>query len=473
MKKSLFILSSLAISNCSFSQTHSDTMFFTGSEQMWVVPCGAQNIQITTYGAQGAAGSSINPGVNSGGQAGLGNKVVGSWSMLSPTDTIYVFVGGRANANVGGYNGGGNGVNVPAGNPSGGGGGATDVRWPSNALSDRIQVAGGGGGGGNAGLEANMNPITGGDGGNGGGNQVLYGNSLDGQAGTDVVQGTYTFPSATGGTTSGVGIHGNGCGGFLGLDGSSNIASLGGNGGQGNNGFGVAQTTMSPSGGGGGGGYIGGNGGGGGSAGTAGCAANGFGPGGGGAAGSNYFDGPVTGENGIRSGDGMVVINYDVVIDSAQIDESFAIPCVGQSVLIYGTPANGTYQIIQGPAGDINDGEFTPSQETTYTVVYSKTVCGVATSDTVQFDVTCDVAGLETNTVEFSVYPNPAKELIAIESSSAIQELVIVDVYGKTVKSITKNFDQVSISDLTSGVYFIQVKNENKQLSKIVQLIKE
>ncbi|MFN5985067.1 MAG: T9SS type A sorting domain-containing protein [Fluviicola sp.] len=549
MKKNLFILASLVVSNGLIAQTQTDTLFFTGSEQMWVVPCGAQNVSITTYGAQGASGSSIYPGVNVGGQAGLGNKVVGSWSMLVPTDTIYVYVGGQAIANVGGYNGGGNGVANPAANPSGGGGGATDVRWPSNALNDRVQVAGGGGGGGNAGLESSMNPITGGNGGNGGGNQLLFGNSLDGQSGTDVILGSFVFPSASGGTTSGVGIHGNGCSGFLGLSGGSNNSNIGGNGGQGNNGFGAAQTTMAPSGGGGGGGFIGGNGGGGGSAGTSGCQANGFGPGGGGAAGSNYFDGPVTGENGIWSGNGMVIISYEVVIDSAEIFPLTSIPCQGQSIALSVSPAGGVFSsnlastflsneftpttsgnyeiyytytscgvttvdtvfalineiqtaniaafvvpcvgdsinLIATPGGGVFtstivgaisgtpiDGyTFNPASETTYEIIYATNSCAVQITDTMNVVVNCDVTGIETNVVEFSVYPNPAKEQITINTTSTIEEIVIVDVFGKRVKVFSNDFDKISVSDLTNGVYFIQVKNEEEQLSRIVQFIKE
>jgi hypothetical protein len=37
----------------------------------------------------------------------------------------------------------------------------------------------------------------------------------------------------------------------------------------------------------------------------------------------------------------------------------------------------------------------------------------------------------------------------------------------------SNDFDKISVSDLTNGVYFIQVKNEEEQLSRIVQFIKE
>lgn len=452
------------LTNGLFAQTNSDTLFFTGSEQTWTVPCGAQNITIITYGAQGAAGSSINPGVNVGGAAGLGNKVVGDWSSLNSGDQLFIYVGGQANGPVGGYNGGGNGVSYPATNPSGGGGGATDVRWPSNALNDRIQVSGGGGGGGNAGLEANMNPFTGGDGGNGGGNQVLYGNSLDGQSGTDAFLSPNTYPAATGGTVSGPGTLGNGCPGFLGSNGGTATIFQGANGGQGNNGFGAGQTTMAPSGGGGGGGYIGGNGGGGGSAGTSGCSGNVFSSGGGGAAGSNYFDGPVTGENGVWSGNGMVVINYDIVIDSAQIDESFTVPCVGQTVDVIATPLGGSYSISTGEPF-FSGSEFSPNAEGIYTIVYTVTNCGVQTVDSFEVEITCDVAGLESDELNLSIYPNPTNDILYIESNNTFEKIELIDVLGKTILSFSSS-ETIDISDVPNGMYTLRMTSGEGTITK-------
>ena len=54
--------------------THSDTLQYTGSMQTYTVPDCAENVVITTYGAQGAAGSVLVPDINEGGKAGLGNR---------------------------------------------------------------------------------------------------------------------------------------------------------------------------------------------------------------------------------------------------------------------------------------------------------------------------------------------------------------------------------------------------------------
>lgn len=464
MKKSLLIGMGL-ISSCSFAQsTEKDTLFYTGSEQSWTVPCGASNIVIETYGAKGAAGSTVNPGINTGGAAGLGNKVTGNWSSLNSNDVIYVYVGGKANGHLGGYNGGGNGVANPAANPSGGGGGATDIRFPSNALSDRIQVAGGGGGGGNASIHAITAQIVDGNGGNGGGNQLLYGNSLDGQGGASSSadeNGTLiTFLGAGGGTSSAVGAQGPGCNSFLGAPGALANGAIGGNGGQGNNVFANTSTIMASSGGGGGGGYTGGNGGGGGSLGTTVCSGNGEGAGGGGAAGSNYFDGPVTGENGVNDGDGYVVITYTLTIDTAEIDESFTIPCVGQSTVIFGNPGNGTYNVISGPAADMNNGELTPSIETTYVITYATTSCGVTTTDTVTVVIDCTLGINENSLNTLTIYPNPTNAALTIENALNAN-IRIFDNTGKVVQTIDNNQAlQISVAELVNGLYFIALEKD-------------
>jgi hypothetical protein len=450
--------------------TNSDTLFYTGSEQTWTVPCGATNISIDTYGAQGDTGSTITIGVNLGGAAGLGNRLLANHSFIT-NDVLYIYVGGQANANTGGFNGGGNGVNFPAGKPSGGGGGATDVRFPSNALTDRIQVSGGGGGGGNAGLSGFGSPITGGNGGNGGGNQALYANSLNGANGEDCAEGTNISPGAMGGTDTAPGAAALGCGSFLGAAGTAGGTFQGGNGGVGNAGFGAAQSTMSPSGGGGGGGYLGGNGGGGGSAGTSGCAGNSFGAGGGGAAGTNYFSGTPTLEiNGVRPGNGMVVISYDIIIDSASIDEGFVAPCVAEDLPLVGAPSGGTWNVITGP-NDISGGVFSPTTETTYEITYTVIdACAYETVDTITVVVNCDVTGLfEDNAEKFVIYPNPAKTSFNVNVSN-FDKLIIEDMNGKVVKTINEyEAGQISVKLLKAGVYFVKITtNGEVQTQKLI-----
>lgn len=459
--KTNLALGIIAIGGISFAQgtTESDTLFYTGSPQSYVIPNCASNIVITTFGAQGAAGSTINPSINSGGLPGLGNRVTGSWNNLSPGQTIYVHVGGAAEGEMGGYNGGGNGIASGGQNPSGGGGGATDIRFPTEAFSDRVQVAGGGGGGGNAAYHWSGAAFTGGNGGNGGGNQTLYGNSLNGSNGTDVVGDSgFTYPGAMGGTESAPGQPSPGCSSFLGQTGGSNNGANGGNGGLGNT---LSLNDFRSNGGGGGGGYVGGNGGGGGSAGTTDCGGNNIGAAGGGSAGTNYFNGPPKNfENGVRAGHGMVVIQYSIVPQIASLSAS-SVPCVSQPLTLDFAPVGGSFTILQGVSSDVSsNGVFTPSQLGTYEIVYSviDNCTNQLVSDTLTLEISCDLATLNEEIMHnITLFPNPIENVLNIQAAHQLGQIDIIDIRGMKVYTTqtSMNAIEINLDKLQAGVYFV------------------
>jgi hypothetical protein len=133
---------------------------FTGAPQSWTVPPGVASVTVQASGAQGNS----NP---LGVVGGLGGYATGTLA-VTPGSTLLIYVGGGGSTSTtGGFNGGGNAGTV--GNPSsfgGGGGGASDVRVGGNALANRVVVAGGGGGaGGNR--VSSLGRGTGGGGGGG------------------------------------------------------------------------------------------------------------------------------------------------------------------------------------------------------------------------------------------------------------------------------------------------------------------
>jgi hypothetical protein len=227
----------------------SQTFDFTGGNQFFVVPDGVTQIRIQADGAQ----------AEPIGTPGLGGSVTAT-IRVTPSETLTVVVGGANSTNGGGLGGGG----TPGG---ANGGGASDVRQGGSALGNRVVVAGGGGAG-----------FGGSSGGHGGG-------ALGGSAGSNGVGGN----GGAGGTTvAGAGGAGTGA------NGSPGQSGTGGNGASG----GVAGAGC-----GGGGGFFGGGGGG------AGIIAGDTGGGGGG--GSSYtapgaID--VTHQQGVRSGNGRVII---------------------------------------------------------------------------------------------------------------------------------------------------------------------
>eukprot|EP01034_Spumella_vulgaris_P023672 gene23672-29915_t len=134
---------------------------------------------------------------------------------------------------AGGFNGGGKGYSAP------GGGGATDVRYPVDAIANRILVAGGGGGpydacgpsnGGNGGNPIGADGLPGACGGGhggGGGTQSGGGSSnVAGNEGGSFYGGT-ALPNSGGGAGGGGGYFGGGAGQGGGGGGGGSSYSLG------------------------------------------------------------------------------------------------------------------------------------------------------------------------------------------------------------------------------------------------------
>ena len=79
----------------------------------------------------------------------------------------------------------------------------------------------------------------------------------------------------------------------------------------------------------------------------------------------------------------------------------------------------------------------------------------------VDIPVTLDVVGVgidETGKAAVMVYPNPAKDLVFVKSSSTVISISIADAGGKTVYS--GNETRIDISGLADGVYFIRTVTE-------------
>ncbi|MCG2611228.1 T9SS type A sorting domain-containing protein [Flavobacterium sp. SM15] len=74
-----------------------------------------------------------------------------------------------------------------------------------------------------------------------------------------------------------------------------------------------------------------------------------------------------------------------------------------------------------------------------------------------------------------SIYPNPASDMISIENTTgkAINELSIYSVNGQLIKAFNtaKSVQNLSISDLQTGIYFVKIRLEDKVIN--TKLIKK
>ena len=80
-----------------------------------------------------------------------------------------------------------------------------------------------------------------------------------------------------------------------------------------------------------------------------------------------------------------------------------------------------------------------------------------------------DITGIEDNFANnVSIYPNPAKDRLYIETESEIEDIVVFDIYGRRQQS-TVNGQQtlsIDISNLNSGIYFIIITTANGNIVK-------
>ncbi len=74
--------------------------------------------------------------------------------------------------------------------------------------------------------------------------------------------------------------------------------------------------------------------------------------------------------------------------------------------------------------------------------------------------------------LDLTIYPNPTKDFIYIESKIIPLKIEIYDISGKTyfVQELNKSSDNINITRLLSGVYFLKITNNNTV--KITRIIK-
>ena len=87
---------------------------------------------------------------------------------------------------------------------------------------------------------------------------------------------------------------------------------------------------------------------------------------------------------------------------------------------------------------------------------------GSVTYDTVNLIMVTENIGEFGISEQISIFPNPTKDKLYIQSSAKIENIQIYDVYGRMLKDI-QNSQSVNISDLSQGFYFLKLKTAGKE----------
>ena len=74
-----------------------------------------------------------------------------------------------------------------------------------------------------------------------------------------------------------------------------------------------------------------------------------------------------------------------------------------------------------------------------------------------------DVAEMEEVKRDIILYPNPTTGMLNI-NIDGIFNAVVYDYQGKVMRKINDAQGQIDLSGLTSGMYFIEIRNDNKNI---------
>ena len=104
------------------------------------------------------------------------------------------------------------------------------------------------------------------------------------------------------------------------------------------------------------------------------------------------------------------------------------------------------------------------NEESTATLVLRATSNGLYVDFNVNVIINYVPDGIEENELRVSIYPNPAHDIINVETmcTSSLQGIEICDITGKMILSTTES--RIDISILPEGVYFITVLTENQKI---------
>ena len=83
-------------------------------------------------------------------------------------------------------------------------------------------------------------------------------------------------------------------------------------------------------------------------------------------------------------------------------------------------------------------------------------------SNFISNEIDCTLAIIDSNKINFSLYPNPAKDSIEISSEHQLKTITIYNVLGKKVleQSVDDNKIIIDVNHLSNGVYLLHLETD-------------
>ena len=95
----------------------------------------------------------------------------------------------------------------------------------------------------------------------------------------------------------------------------------------------------------------------------------------------------------------------------------------------------------------------------------------VERSDCINFSV---LSTEDFNPNDIKVYPNPVTRILKIENQYELSlHITLNDISGKKIRTLNtkKDYLEIDVNDLTSGIYFIEITSQTK--SSTFKIVKE
>ncbi len=73
---------------------------------------------------------------------------------------------------------------------------------------------------------------------------------------------------------------------------------------------------------------------------------------------------------------------------------------------------------------------------------------------------------IEEEIYSINIHPNPVENELSIETETNVKEISIYDIYGRLQDHKTVNQQVINVSNLNSGIYFIKIKTNDKEIIK-------
>lgn len=132
---------------------------------------------------------------------------------------------------------------------------------------------------------------------------------------------------------------------------------------------------------------------------------------------------------------------------------------------MFNDPSTEDYTLIVGsPAIDTGDNMFFPASILEDINGNTRIVGGTIDMGAYEYDPTLSTEEVALRPLDFTVYPNPAKATLNIQTTENIQTITIFDMTGKQV--LTTDEKTIDVSRLQSGMYILQVTSNQKNSTK-------